>query len=193
MNVWYISEKGWHIVLVFTGTELIFFIVASMGLCFGKTVWIIQGCFSDRWAVLTLCQGLFCFSGHPSSEQTGGAQVVGRGRSWDSWPRLTKGVVYPQQVYWWHKTGRSGGYTRRLCCHPARPGQAGELGGEEPDELQQGQMQGPASGEEWPIAPVQAWGSPAGKQLCGERPGSAGGRQVDHEPAVCPGCQEGQC
>ena len=25
------------------------------------------------------------------------------------------------------------------------------------------------------LAPVQAWGGPAGEQLCGERPGSAGG------------------
>ena len=35
-------------VLVLAGIELIFFIVASMGLCFGfvlKTVLIIQGCF----------------------------------------------------------------------------------------------------------------------------------------------------
>jgi len=36
------------------------------------------------------------------------------------------------------KAGRSGGYTGRLCCHSARPGQAGELGREEPDEVQQG-------------------------------------------------------
>jgi len=43
---------------------------------------------------------------------------------------------------------RSGGYTRRLCCHSARPGQAGELGAGEPDEVQQGQGQGPAPGEE---------------------------------------------
>ena len=26
----------------------------------------------------------------------------------------------------------------------------------------------------------------------GEGPGCPGGRQVNHEPAVCPGCQEGQ-
>ena len=29
-------------------------------------------------------------------------------------------------------------------------------------------------------------------KLCGEGPGCPGGRQVDHEPAVCPGCQEGK-
>jgi len=66
------------------------------------------------------------------------------------------------------------------------------LGREESDEVPQGQVQGPAPGEEQPHAPVQAWGGPAGEQLCGDRPGSAGGQQVDHEPAVCPGCQEGQ-
>ena len=75
---------------------------------------------------------------------------------------------------------------------PLRPGQAGELGREEPDEVQQGQVQGPAPGQEQPHAPVQAWGGPAGEQLCGEGPGSVGGRQVDHEPAVCSGCQESQ-
>ena len=54
------------------------------------------------------------------------------------------------------KTGRSGGYSGRLCWHPARPGQAGELGREEPDEVQPGQGQGPAPGEEQPQAPAQA-------------------------------------
>jgi len=66
------------------------------------------------------------------------------------------------------------------------------LGREEPDEVQQRQMQGPAPGEEPPHAPVKAWGEPAGEQLCGEGSGCPGGRQVDHEPAVCPGCQESQ-
>jgi len=73
-----------------------------------------------------------------------------------------------------------------------RPGQAGEFGAEEPDEVQQGKMQGPAPGEQQHNAPVQAQGGPAGEQLCGEGPGCPGGRQVNHEPAVCPGCQEGQ-
>ena len=35
-------------------------------------------------------------------------------------------------------------------------GEAGKLGREEPDEVQQRQMQGPAPGEEQPQAPVQA-------------------------------------
>jgi len=47
-----------------------------------------------------------------------------------------------------HKTGRSGGYIGRLCCHSARPGPARGLGGEKPNEVQQGQVQGPAPGEE---------------------------------------------
>jgi len=39
---------------------------------------------------------------------------------------------------------------------------------------------------------VHTQGGPAGEQLCGEGPGCPGGRQADHAPAVCPGCQEGQ-
>ena len=93
----------------------------------------------------------------------------------------------PGLSHTWHQTGRNGGYTSRLCCHSASPGQAGKLGREEPDEVQR-----PAPGEEQPHAPVQAWSGPAGEQLCGGGVGCAGGRQVDHEPAVCPGCQESQ-
>ena len=55
-------------------------------------------------------------------------------------------------------TGRSGGYTSRLCCHSVRPGQAGDMGREEPDEDEQGQVQGPVPGEEQPHAPVQVRG-----------------------------------
>jgi len=43
-------------------------------------------------------------------------------------------------------------------CAAARPGQAGKLGREEADEVQQGQVQGPAPGEEQPHAPVKAQG-----------------------------------
>ena len=58
-------------VLVLAGVELIFLIVASMGLSFGfvlETVLITQGCFSYCWAVLTQSQGLFCSSYRPASE-----------------------------------------------------------------------------------------------------------------------------
>ena len=73
--------------LVLAGIELIFFIVAGMGLRFGfvlKTVLITQGCFHYCRAVLTQSQGLFCVSPHPTSEEAGGAQEVGRGHSWDN-------------------------------------------------------------------------------------------------------------
>ena len=56
----------------------------------------------------------------------------------------------------------------------------------------QRQMQGPAHGEEQPHASVPAWGGHTGEQLCGEGRGCPSGRQVNHEPVVCPGCQEGQ-
>ena len=49
--------------------------------------------------MLTQSQGLFCFSHHPTREEAGGAQGVGRGHSWDSWPQLTKGIF---QTMWRH-------------------------------------------------------------------------------------------
>jgi len=70
--------------------------------------------------------------------------------------------------------GGRGVWPARLCCplvvpklggvvgtaaavlDPVRPGQAGELGREEPNEVQPGQGQGPAPGEEQPQAPGQA-------------------------------------
>ena len=56
-----------------------------------------------------------------------------------------------------------------------RPGQAGKLGREEPDEVQEGEVQGPAPGEEQPHALAQAGDRPAGDEPCGEGPGCAGG------------------
>jgi len=73
--------------LVLAQVELIFFIVASVRLCFGfvlNAVLIIQGCFHYCRAVLTQSQGLFCFSPRPISEEAGGAWEAGRGHSWDS-------------------------------------------------------------------------------------------------------------
>ena len=49
------------------------------------------------------------------------------------------------------------------------------MGREEQDEVQQGQVQGPVPGEEQPHASAQAWGGPAGEQLCGEGPGCPSG------------------
>ena len=68
-----------------------------MGLWFGsvlRTVLITQGCFCYCWAVLTQSQGLFCFSHHTTSEEVEVVQEAGRGRSWDSWPQLTKGIFH---------------------------------------------------------------------------------------------------
>jgi len=73
------------------------------------------------------------------------------------------------------KLGGAADNSGRLCCHLVRPGQAGELGAGEPDEVQQGQVQDLAPGQEQPHASVQAWGGPAGEQLCGEGPGCPGG------------------
>ena len=52
-----------------------------------------------------------------------GPSLIQSLHQWPGW----RDRVYPQQVCWWHKTGRTGWYTTRLCCHSARPGQAGEL------------------------------------------------------------------
>jgi len=52
----YVAPISYTNVLVLDGVELIFFIVASMRLCFGfvlKRVLITQGCFCYRWAALT--------------------------------------------------------------------------------------------------------------------------------------------
>ena len=66
------------------------------------------------------------------------------------------------------------------------------MGTEEPDEVQQGQVQGPAPGEEQPHALVQA-GADLLESSSAERDlGVLVGDKVDHEPAVCPGCQEDQ-
>ena len=46
--------------------------------------------------------------------------------------------------------------TRRMGCHPKRPGQAGEVDLHEPHEVQQGQVQGPAPGLGQPSVSIQA-------------------------------------
>ena len=62
----------------------------------------------------------------------------------------------------------------------------------EPHEVQQGEVQSPAPGEEQLQAPVHAGESPAGKQLYKKRSAGPDGHQVDHEPAIYPCGQEGQ-
>lgn len=89
------------------------------------------------------------------------------------------GRVFAQQVWWRHRTGRSGRYSRGLCCHPKGPQQAVEMVWQEP----QG-MLNPALGEEQPQAPGHAGGHTAGKQLCRKGPG--GFHQIKHEPPIVP-------
>ena len=83
--------------LVLAGIELIFFIVASMGLrldlcwnSFGYTGMF----FIIAWAALHRVKAFSALSPHPSSERAGGAQEAGRGHSRDSWPQLTKGIFH---------------------------------------------------------------------------------------------------
>jgi len=59
--------------------ELTFFIVAGMVLCFGfitKTV-LTHPCFIYCCAVLTQCQGLFCFSHHLPTSRLGQDKKLG--------------------------------------------------------------------------------------------------------------------
>ena len=58
-------------------------------------------------------------------------------------------------------------------------------------EVQQDQVLGPAVGSEQSHGTLQAWGRVAGKPH-GKGPGGAGLQPAEHEPAVCPGGQEGQ-
>ena len=48
---------------------------------------------------------------------------------------------------------------------PSRGTSTGESGTQEPHEVQQGEVQSPAAGEEQPQAPAHAQGCPVGKQL----------------------------
>ena len=53
-------------------------------------------------------------------------------------------------------------------------------------------MPGPALGSKQPHATLQAWGGVAGKLPDRKGPRDAGRQAAEHEPAVCPGGQEGQ-
>ena len=52
--------------------------------------------------------------------------------------------MHPQQVCTWHQAERCSRYTGRKGNHPEGPGQAGEVVPCEPNEVQQGQVQGVA-------------------------------------------------
>ena len=60
------------------------------------------------------------------------------------------------------------------------------------NEIQQGQVLGPALGSQQPHATLQAWGGMAGKLPGGKGAGGVGQQLAEYEPAVCPGGQEGQ-
>lgn len=82
--------------LVLSGGELVLFIIANMGLCFG---FVHKSVENIEISLLLLSnayihQGLFCFSYYPESEGPGVAQEVGRGHSWDTWPQMTKGIFH---------------------------------------------------------------------------------------------------
>jgi len=59
-------------------------------------------------------------------------------------------------------------------------------------EMQQGQVPGPALGSQQLHATLQAWGGVPGKLPSKKGPWGVGGQLAEHEPAVCPGGQEGQ-
>ena len=59
-------------------------------------------------------------------------------------------------------------------------------------EVQQPQVLDPALGSQQPHAMLQAWGRVAGKLPGGKGPWGVGRQPAEHEPAVCPGGQEGQ-
>lgn len=72
---------------------------------------------------------------------------------------------------------------------PKRPQEAGKMGWQGSYQVQQGQVQRPASGEEQPQAPLRSGAIPewaARKQLCKEPVG----HEDQHQPAMCP-CSKG--
>jgi len=73
-----------------------------------------------------------------------------------------------------------------------RSGQTGSMGQGQLYEVQQGQMPSPALGSQQPHATLRAWGGVAGELPSGKGPWGVGRQLAEHEPAVCPGGQEGQ-
>ena len=71
-------------------------------------------------------------------------------------------------------------------------GQTGLMGQGQLYEVQQGQMPRPALRSQQPHAMLLAWRRVAGKLPKGKGPGGVGRQLAEHEPAVCPGGQEGQ-
>lgn len=102
-----------------TGIELIFFIVATMGLWFGfvlKGALITQAHFSSCWAVLTQSEGLFCSLTHHAQleNRLGMHKNLGRGMLGQLTPIDWRAAPH-------HKTSRSaykaGGRRRKQGGH----------------------------------------------------------------------------
>lgn len=74
---WFGVEEGWF-----------FSTVACSGLCFGcvlRTMLVTQWCFHS---CRPQSQGALCSSPHPTSEEPGSAQGLGRGHSQERWPQM---------------------------------------------------------------------------------------------------------
>ena len=79
-----------------------------------------------------------------------------------------------------------------MGCHPKGPGEAGEMGLCEPHEIQQGQVQGPASGSGKPPLSIRARGWGDREEPCREGLGGTGGWKAGHDSAMCSCSPEGQ-
>lgn len=108
--------------MVLAGAELIFLIEAGMGLCFrlaGNSVDNVR-MFSPLLSSAHR-QGLFCSSHHPANQKAGGAQGVGRGHCWDSWPALNKGIFHTIRCQAQHiKLGEENGEMFRVMAFVLR-------------------------------------------------------------------------
>lgn len=79
-----------------------FFLAAHTALCFGlvtKTTLLIDECFSHCWAVIAQSQGFLCLSLSALTNELGWSGQEGeRGRGYNIWPELAKGIFFPNNV-----------------------------------------------------------------------------------------------
>jgi len=97
-------------VLVSSGTELVFFLVADVVLCCGLRMRILlltHWCFSCGWAVLHRANISASFAALPA-EGAGAASGAGRGKNWDSWPELANGIFHTTWLFSAIKLGSAG-------------------------------------------------------------------------------------
>lgn len=93
--------------------------------------------------------------------------------------------MHPQQVYWWHKIW-SGGHSAVQPCCPEGPPQAGQMGWQEPCEVQQGKVLSAAPRKEQFHTPAYA-AHPHLKSSASEKDlGVFFEHQIKHEPTLCP-------